>query len=57
MSGGILDDDAVTQVLQELPGWQRTGDVIAKTFVYDDSGRRSGSSTEGRRRRVRKPPS
>jgi hypothetical protein len=24
------------QSLQELPGWQRTGDVIAKTFVHDD---------------------
>jgi 4a-hydroxytetrahydrobiopterin dehydratase len=36
MSSGILDDAAFTQVLQELPGWQRTGDVVAKTFVHDD---------------------
>jgi 4a-hydroxytetrahydrobiopterin dehydratase len=38
MSSGILDDAASTQVLQELPGWQRTGDVIAKTLVHDDFG-------------------
>ena len=32
----ILDHAAVEQALQELPGWERTGDVIAKTFVHDD---------------------
>jgi 4a-hydroxytetrahydrobiopterin dehydratase len=36
MRSGILDNATVTQALQELPGWQRTGDGIAKTFVHDD---------------------
>jgi len=36
MSSGILDNAAVAQALQELPGWQRTGDGITRTFVHDD---------------------
>jgi pterin-4a-carbinolamine dehydratase len=36
MSSSILDNAAVTHALQELPGWQHSGDVITKTFVHDD---------------------
>jgi 4a-hydroxytetrahydrobiopterin dehydratase len=36
MSSSTLDDAAVSQALQELPGWQRTGDVLTKTFIHDD---------------------
>jgi 4a-hydroxytetrahydrobiopterin dehydratase len=31
-----LDDAAVERALQELPGWERNGDVISKTFTHDD---------------------
>src|SRR5215216_6692677 len=31
-----LDDTAVAEGLQRLPGWQRRGNQIAKTFVRED---------------------
>jgi 4a-hydroxytetrahydrobiopterin dehydratase len=31
-----LDDDAVAEGLQRLPGWERRGNQIVKTFVRDD---------------------
>jgi 4a-hydroxytetrahydrobiopterin dehydratase len=31
-----LDDTAVEEGLQHLPGWERRGDEIVKTFVRDD---------------------
>ena len=27
----LLDDDAVTQALRELPGWERDGDALVRT--------------------------
>jgi len=30
------DDDAVERALGELPGWERDGEVISKTFAHDD---------------------
>jgi 4a-hydroxytetrahydrobiopterin dehydratase len=36
MSSSILDNAAVSQALRELSGWQHTGDVIAKTYNYDE---------------------
>jgi 4a-hydroxytetrahydrobiopterin dehydratase len=33
-----LDDTAVAEGLQRLPGWERRGNQIAKTFVRDDFG-------------------
>ncbi len=32
----LLDDDAVEEGLQRLPGWERRGDQIMKTFVRED---------------------
>ncbi len=32
----LLDDDAIASKLGELDGWERAGDVIAKTFKNDD---------------------
>jgi 4a-hydroxytetrahydrobiopterin dehydratase len=32
----ILDATTVDQALRELPGWERNGDAIAKTFTHDD---------------------
>ena len=32
----VLDDHAVEQALLELPGWERHGDDIERTFTYDD---------------------
>lgn len=29
-----LDDQAITQALQALPGWERDGDAIVKTFAF-----------------------
>jgi 4a-hydroxytetrahydrobiopterin dehydratase len=31
-----LDDTAVAEGLQRLPGWERRGNQIAKTFVRED---------------------
>jgi pterin-4a-carbinolamine dehydratase len=31
-----LDDTAVEEGLQRLPGWERRGNQIAKTFVRED---------------------
>ena len=31
-----LDDTAVEEGLQHLPGWERRGDEIVKTFVQED---------------------
>jgi 4a-hydroxytetrahydrobiopterin dehydratase len=31
-----LDDDQVAAKLEELDGWERDGDAIAKTFKLDD---------------------
>jgi 4a-hydroxytetrahydrobiopterin dehydratase len=31
-----LDDDQISARLDELEGWQRDGDAIAKTFKRDD---------------------
>ena len=31
-----LDDTAVDEGLQHLPGWERRGNQIVKTFVRDD---------------------
>jgi 4a-hydroxytetrahydrobiopterin dehydratase len=31
-----LDDTAVEEGLQHLPGWERRGNQIVKTFVRDD---------------------
>src|SRR4029453_1241404 len=33
-----LDDTAIAEGLQRLPGWERRGNQIAKTFVRDDFG-------------------
>jgi 4a-hydroxytetrahydrobiopterin dehydratase len=34
-----LDDTAVAEGLQRLPGWERRGDQIVKTFVCEDFAR------------------
>ncbi len=31
-----LDDDQISSRLEELEGWERDGDAIAKTFKLDD---------------------
>ena len=31
-----LDDSAVQEGLQHLPGWERRGNAIVKTFVRED---------------------
>jgi 4a-hydroxytetrahydrobiopterin dehydratase len=39
MEGGampLLDDTAVAEGLQHLPGWERRGNQIVKTFVRED---------------------
>lgn len=35
---GLLDDDQVDTALDQLDGWVRDGDEIAKTFVFSDFG-------------------
>lgn len=30
-----LSDDAVTQAIQKLPGWERQGDAISKQYTLD----------------------
>ncbi len=32
----LLDDAAIEEGLGELPGWERRGDEIAKTFAHAD---------------------
>jgi 4a-hydroxytetrahydrobiopterin dehydratase len=32
----LLDDATVEAALDELPGWERNGDQIVKTYVLDD---------------------
>jgi 4a-hydroxytetrahydrobiopterin dehydratase len=32
----LLDDAAIEAALDELPGWDRNGDRIVKTYVLDD---------------------
>lgn len=32
----LLDDAAIETALDELPGWEREGDRIVKTFALDD---------------------
>ncbi len=32
----VLDDNAIQTALQRLPGWERNGDRITKTYVLDD---------------------
>jgi 4a-hydroxytetrahydrobiopterin dehydratase len=34
-----LDDTAVEEGLQHLPGWERRGEQIVKTFVHEDFAR------------------
>jgi 4a-hydroxytetrahydrobiopterin dehydratase len=36
MSESVLDDVALSDALRELPGWERGGNDISKTFVLDD---------------------
>jgi 4a-hydroxytetrahydrobiopterin dehydratase len=36
MSETVLDDGALSEALRDLPGWEREGDGIRKTFVLDD---------------------
>ncbi len=31
----VLDDSAIQSALRELPGWDRDGDEIVKTFQFD----------------------
>jgi 4a-hydroxytetrahydrobiopterin dehydratase len=31
-----MDEAAIDQQLQRLSGWERTGDRLAKTFVFDE---------------------
>jgi 4a-hydroxytetrahydrobiopterin dehydratase len=31
----VLDDSAIQSALKELPGWEREGDDIVKTFEFD----------------------
>lgn len=30
-NGGLLEDDAVSRALQDLPGWERDGDALVRT--------------------------
>jgi 4a-hydroxytetrahydrobiopterin dehydratase len=30
------DDEALARALRELPGWERSGDVIRRTYQFDD---------------------
>jgi 4a-hydroxytetrahydrobiopterin dehydratase len=49
----VLDEAATKQALRELPGWERAGDAIAKTFAFDTFRsallfvERIGDATEG----------
>jgi 4a-hydroxytetrahydrobiopterin dehydratase len=49
----VLDEAATEEALRQLPGWEKTGDAIAKTFVFDGFRsamlfvERIGDSTEG----------
>jgi 4a-hydroxytetrahydrobiopterin dehydratase len=48
-----FDEAATEETLRQLPGWEQTGDAIAKTFVFDSFRsallfvERVGDSTEG----------
>jgi 4a-hydroxytetrahydrobiopterin dehydratase len=49
----VLDEAATREALRQLPGWEQTGDAVAKTFVFDSFRsamlfvERIGDSTEG----------
>ena len=31
----VLDETATREALRQLPGWELTGDGVAKTFIFD----------------------
>ncbi len=31
----VLDEAATAEALRQLPGWERAGDAVARTFVHD----------------------
>ena len=32
----VLSDEEIGEALRQLPGWERRGDTITKTFTFDD---------------------
>jgi hypothetical protein len=46
-----LDDTAVAEGLQHLPGWERHGNEIINTFLWEEFAQAMGSSTRSLRRR------